>query len=205
MHKVPAVGAEGYCAPFTRPDILQDHRRTGVGPTLESFSRRRGINNIGPLARQGLEMFPRGREIVKILSYEPIEPIVPNLEARRNQPHITGYSRILGHESTLCLCADPESHGDAFSRHRHPADQSNLLWSRGPVRDVQGNEISWEVACHRLVDAAGKESISGQETLPLLRRVYDKMTAARLIDEYRAMDEELREGAVYHLEADVIW
>jgi len=114
---------------------------------------------------------------------------------RRNQPHITEYNRT-GSVRSVCRCANPRSHGDAFTRQNPP---------RGRMLDIHGQPLTWEEAMHRELDAAGKDKINSQEQLAVLDRVYHPEYAALVRRDARLAMSPAANRLQFCLESNVIW
>jgi hypothetical protein len=117
-------------------------------------------------------------------------------KSRRNNPHMTGYT-LNGYKATLCRCANPESHGDAFTPHR----------SYPTARDVNGRRIpTWIEAVHRILDTIGKDSATRDEELAVFHLVHgvEKADIARFKHRQVAAYVE-QEGDQYYLEDTVTW
>ena len=122
---------------------------------------------------------------------------------RRHQPHYTGYSRDL-ERGFLCRCADPVSHGDAFS-----LSQSGEQYQGIAHRDPNGRRMSWGEEIHRILDALGKDYASLEEahSTHVSRQVYNAETVQALQQE-RNNARWLRESGEHvrtSLPHDAIW
>jgi hypothetical protein len=126
-------------------------------------------------------------------------PAMPACGLGRNQPHCTRYNRS-GSIADICRCADPASHGDAFTKRRHVED----LLGR-PVLDINSQPLPWEEAQHRVLDALGKDRATVEERHAVLDQVYAPETVAliRRHDRLSASPEGSR--LQYWVESDIIW
>jgi hypothetical protein len=111
---------------------------------------------------------------------------------RRGQPHL--YNCHIHHgtradqqdtyiESTLCRCQDPDSHGDAFV-----AEDDD--WAD----DKNGNAISWMTAMSRILDSAGKTSLSRPEQLAMYHAVMAPEAAHDMLQGEKEIDDRIRNG-----------
>jgi hypothetical protein len=116
--------------------------------------------------------------------------------SRRNHPHLTDYN-LTGSKGTICRCANPESHGDAFTR--------NCNFTK--LRDINGRIIpTWIEARHRELDVLGKDSATLEETKAVAHRVFDYDWAEHFTFKFRkAVASTEEEGDDWWLEDTVTW
>jgi hypothetical protein len=86
-------------------------------------------------------------------------------------------------ESTLCRCQDPDSHGDAFI-----AEDDD--WAD----DKNGNALSWMTAMSRILDSAGKTSLSRPEQLAMYHAIMAPETADDMLQGEKEIDDRIRNG-----------
>jgi hypothetical protein len=118
----------------------------------------------------------------------------------RHQPHYTGYDRSL-ESYHVCRCANPRSHGDAYS---HPAsgERSDGI----PRRDLTGRRMTGEEEDHRLLDALGKDYASRAELYSVRGQIYHPDTLRALNSKRRNADWARARGlTVRVLPHDAIW
>jgi hypothetical protein len=137
---------------------------------------------------------PRGNTVAPRLT----GTITSNQPHRTTQPHLTEYNRS-GSIESVCRCANPTSHGDAFTRR-------DWIYSRHgrPTLSVTGEPLGWEESMHRLLDAAGKDKITKPERMALLHRVFDHNTAEDMLRHWR-LATYAEHRVTFELEDNVIW
>ncbi|KAH7412260.1 hypothetical protein DE146DRAFT_751389 [Phaeosphaeria sp. MPI-PUGE-AT-0046c] len=108
---------------------------------------------------------------------------------RPGEPHHFGSSSDSYSGSifvTLCRCANPISHGDAYTMLNSP---------RG--NDISGRPIDWQEAKRRMLDhfGPGTQQISHQQEVDAIPYVYDATTARNMLVLERELEENVRAGA----------
>jgi hypothetical protein len=87
--------------------------------------------------------------------------------------------------STLCRCANPNTHGDAYTMLNSP---------RG--RDIHGQPIDWQEAKKRMLDHHAKNQISHAEEIAAVPFVYDAQTVQVVMQGEEELKKGIRGGQV---------
>ncbi|KAF2249935.1 hypothetical protein BU26DRAFT_292898 [Trematosphaeria pertusa] len=135
----------------------------------------------------------------------PLGPVDPKRHYSR--PHITGYSpdTVLSGPHTICRCALPQAHGDAFTRIHHAEAANGITFL-----STRGQPLSWEEAQHAFFDRLVVDSrVSAgwhREDEGLLRQVYHESTVRQILKYHEVWKGVKRHGKLRSvLEGDVIW
>jgi hypothetical protein len=122
--------------------------------------------------------------------------------SRQNTPHYTG-KNDQHYISTLCRCANPASHGDAWSRRKFLQEHKGKH-----VLDIHGQPITWSEAQHRVLDALGKDSATTKEQQDVMHLVFEPEHVEYVL-RYHRLREAGEAGEAnrmrFWVESDVIW
>lgn len=140
-------------------------------------------------------------------SGQRIQKPLPDPAPYTTHPHITNYSSdlVVSGPHTICRCALPTAHEDAFSR-RHHASAANGIRFLSPA----SYPITWEQAAHVFLDALGVDSRVSpgwhMEDEALLRVVFHEDTV-RAIQRYHQVWKGVKSYGQLRcvLEDDVYW
>jgi hypothetical protein len=118
----------------------------------------------------------------------------------RHQPHYTGYDRSV-EIYYLCRCANPSSHGDAYSE-----IASSERYDGIPRLDLAGRRMTCEEEEHRLLDAVGKDRANREELESVRSQVYHPDTARALDNKDCNVEWALARGYTRRgLAHDAVW
>ncbi|KAF2683175.1 hypothetical protein K458DRAFT_405298 [Lentithecium fluviatile CBS 122367] len=114
---------------------------------------------------------------------------------RRPHKHGAFHNLRLGQwEYQLCKCANPESHGDAWE-----ADIGATF------RDKSGAFITWMELCERVLQWAGKESVTRQEYIQCLPHVLERGAADKELKEEHQADLVVALGGTICVDGRARW
>ncbi|KAF1976822.1 hypothetical protein BU23DRAFT_565496 [Bimuria novae-zelandiae CBS 107.79] len=138
---------------------------------------------------------------------QPIQRPLPPPAPYTTHPHVTHYSPSLALSTyhTICRCALPTAHGNAFTRRHHGTAYHSI-----PFLSPSGTPLTWEQAQHAFLDALGVDARVSpgwfNEDEELMRRVYSEETV-RAVRVYRRVREGVeRFGRIRcAVEGDVYW
>jgi len=140
------------------------------------------------------------------LALVPQLAVVPQqqvVQRRQTRVHYTGYDRNLT-DSQFCRCAQPETHGDAYS---HPEVNNHAQYDGIHILDLQGQEIPKEEYLQRCMDILGKDFVNSKYEIRAVRAQVMHPDSIRATDGQRetarraAKTGEVRVG----LPHDLIW
>jgi hypothetical protein len=118
----------------------------------------------------------------------------------RNLTHRTGYNCDV-EGGILCRCANPNSHGDAFTD-----PESGERYDGIACRDTTGKRMTPEEEAHRALDLLGKDHANREELRSIESQLYDAATLQAKQQQHRntewAKARGLTRSGVPH---DVIW
>jgi hypothetical protein len=119
-----------------------------------------------------------------------VKPHRQPVNPRQARVHFTGYNRGLT-TMPICRCAQPESHGDAYS---YADGNANVRYNGIQCLDVQGRELDYNNWAHRSFDLIGKDYVASVAELAVVDSQVLHPDTIRALREQRETLRRIRQG-----------